>query len=232
MLYKKSIIFALSLFTNAALADVAYREHEAHQHGVAQLTIALSQQTVEIELHSPAYNILGFEHRPRTKQQLLLVKQQFTKLNQPTDLFLWNTTCDLESTKIDSPFKDNRSISHHEEHEHDNEESSHSDEQAEHQHHDEHVETHGHDHDESAHKHDEHAKAHEHHHDEHDQPEDTHSDIAVQYHYHCQTAPKSVNIKGLFTQFPNFETINAQWVSDTQQSATVLNAGHTQIKFK
>lgn len=180
MLLKSLIVIFIALFANTTLADTEYREHGTHQHGVAQLTIALSQQVIELELHSPAYNILGFEHKPHTEQQQQLVTQQFAILNQPSDLFAWDAICKLESAAINSPFE-----AHHGEIEH---------------------------------------------HDEHEEAE-THSDIAVVYSYHCQSTPKSLNIKGLFTQFPNFETLNVQWVSDTLQSASVLNTEHTQVQF-
>jgi len=208
MMYKQVVIAFCILFSNFALAETAHREHGAHQHGVAQLTIALSQHEIELELHSPAYNILGFEHAPSTEQQQQLVVKQFAALNQPADLLNWNTACQLESTAIESPFKVK---THHDEHE-----------EAKHKHHDEHEEA-EHEH------HDKHEEAEYEHHDEH---KETHSDIAVVYNYHCQSMPTLLDIKGLLTHFPNFETLNVQWVSDTQQSASVLNTGKTQVQFK
>ncbi|MCV6639600.1 DUF2796 domain-containing protein [Candidatus Albibeggiatoa sp. nov. NOAA] len=209
MLNKKLPIILLSLFATTAVAEPEHREHGKHQHGVAELSIALSQQEIEIELQTPAYNVLGFEHAPSTEQQQQHVTTQFATLKQPANLFAWNTACELEKVEIESPFEDD---DHHDEDEHKH---------------------HGH-HDEGEHKHHGHHNEGEYkHHGHHDEDEhsETHSDIEVMYHYHCQSLPTSLDTKGLFTQFPNFETINLQWVNDNQQSAQALTAGSAQVKF-
>ncbi|MBS3803472.1 MAG: DUF2796 domain-containing protein [Oleiphilaceae bacterium] len=41
----------------------------AHAHGEAQLQVAVSGQTLDLIMESPAANLIGFEHRPRTKAQ-------------------------------------------------------------------------------------------------------------------------------------------------------------------
>lgn len=46
-----------------------HHRHGAHEHGIAEVTIAVDGAVVEIEFESPAMNLLGFEHRPRTDAQ-------------------------------------------------------------------------------------------------------------------------------------------------------------------
>lgn len=60
----------------------------AHQHGFAELQIAIEDNRADILLLSPAYNLLGFEHQPRTSGQ----HQQLQALNQ------WATTTPLLNT--------------------------------------------------------------------------------------------------------------------------------------
>ena len=45
------------------------RHHEAHEHGVANLNVAVEGNNIYIEFSSPAANIVGFEHHPRTHEQ-------------------------------------------------------------------------------------------------------------------------------------------------------------------
>ncbi|WP_372964656.1 DUF2796 domain-containing protein [Marinobacter sp.] len=59
-------MLALTLTSGAALAQQSLA---AHQHGQAELQIAISGEHVEALLLSPAYNLLGFEHRPETPEQ-------------------------------------------------------------------------------------------------------------------------------------------------------------------
>ena len=61
-----------------------------------------------------------------------------------------------------------------------------------------------------------------------------HSDIDVSYDLVCQQLDNmtSVDASALFAQFPNFEDINVQWISDTQQSAADLTPDSPVLLFK
>ena len=45
------------------------RQHGAHVHGTGQLNVAIENGQLDIELISPAVNIVGFEHHPETEEQ-------------------------------------------------------------------------------------------------------------------------------------------------------------------
>ncbi|MFT6692730.1 MAG: hypothetical protein ACJAXH_003270, partial [Colwellia sp.] len=47
---------------------------EPHVHGLSELTMTIEKQTLEIEVTSPAINIVGFEHRAKTKKSIALVQ--------------------------------------------------------------------------------------------------------------------------------------------------------------
>lgn len=51
------------------------RHHEAHEHGVAHLNVAVEGPDLYLELTSPAANIVAFEHSPRTDAQKARVKK-------------------------------------------------------------------------------------------------------------------------------------------------------------
>ena len=106
----------------------AEREHEAHEHGVAELNIVLDQSVIVIQLLSPAVNLVGFEHAPRDDEQKLLIENTLVTLNQGDKLFEFPSSagCQLESADVQSSLDND-----HEEHgEHDHEDEladSHSD---------------------------------------------------------------------------------------------------------
>ena len=53
----------------SAIQAGEHHHHDAHVHGVAHLNVALEGNDLYIELTSPAANIVGFEHDPRTQNQ-------------------------------------------------------------------------------------------------------------------------------------------------------------------
>src|SRR5690554_8081231 len=62
------LILALGLATVTAPA-MAKDNPAAHQHGHAELQAAFDGEQINLLLESPPWNLLGFEHQPRTKEQ-------------------------------------------------------------------------------------------------------------------------------------------------------------------
>ena len=48
---------------------VETRQLESHEHGVSTLKIAIEGQNEQMELESPANDIVGFEHAPENNKQ-------------------------------------------------------------------------------------------------------------------------------------------------------------------
>ena len=61
---RRGVAMALSAAW-AICAPLATRAVDAHQHGVAQLGIAVDANRLTVQLSSPLENLLGFEHAPR-----------------------------------------------------------------------------------------------------------------------------------------------------------------------
>ncbi|MCP5098889.1 MAG: DUF2796 domain-containing protein [Chloroflexi bacterium] len=82
----------------------------------------------------------------------------------------------------------------------------------------------------------EHEDTHEDKEAEHEEHEDdeVHSDIAASYNVQCEQPDKleSLDVSKLFSQFPNFEDLRAQWISDTAQSAKALTADDPVLTLK
>ncbi len=72
------------------------------------------------------------------------------------------------------------------------------------------------------------------HEDHEDEEAGTHSDIDVEYSITCEQPDRlsELDLSGLFVQFPNFEDLSVQWLSDTQQSAATISAENTIITLE
>lgn len=90
----RRLLLALPFALLPLVAAQAHDDHDhahgtlgAHEHGVATLNVVLDGNTLELELDSPAMNLVGFEHaatRDTDKAKVAAVRQQ---LEQPLKLF-------------------------------------------------------------------------------------------------------------------------------------------------
>ena len=116
-------------------------EHEhgslgAHEHGVARLDAALDGQTLELELQSPAMNLVGFEHAASSDADKAKVAAARKTLEQPLALFDLPAAagCKVTDQELESPLFGDKP-----DHEHGATEAKQGDE-----HHHEHSEIHAH----------------------------------------------------------------------------------------
>jgi hypothetical protein len=86
--------FALLPLAVAHAADEHDHDHDhehgslgAHEHGVGRLNAALDGQTLELELESPAMNLVGFEHAATTDADKAKVAAVRAQLEKPLTLF-------------------------------------------------------------------------------------------------------------------------------------------------
>jgi hypothetical protein len=104
-----------------------HREHGAHVHGVGQLNAVLDGTTLEIELDSPAANLVGFEHAPRNDEEHARYDKTFAQLRQGEVLFILPVAagCRLDSVNLTEEGVADPKAEHH--HDGDEAEHSHSD---------------------------------------------------------------------------------------------------------
>ena len=133
----RRLLFALPFaLLPLAAAHAAHDEHEhhdehaslaAHEHGAAQLNVALEGQRLELALESPAMNLVGFEHAAVSTSDKAAVARAQQHLQTPLALFgiAAAAGCVITSHELHSPLFE----AHAEEHEeHGNEhEAEHSD---------------------------------------------------------------------------------------------------------
>ena len=92
----------------AHAADEHDHEHGslgAHEHGVGRLNAALDGKTLELELESPAMNLVGFEHVATSDADKAKVAAVRAQLEKPLALFNLPTAagCVVENQELESP---------------------------------------------------------------------------------------------------------------------------------
>lgn len=77
----------------------------AHEHGVARLNAALDGKTLELELESPAMNLVGFEHEAKNDADRAKVAAVRAELERPMVLFALPSAagCKVVSMELESP---------------------------------------------------------------------------------------------------------------------------------
>lgn len=78
--------------------------HGAHEHGVANLKIAVDKQTLKFIFQSPADTIYGFEHEAKSPKEKAAQKLAFDKLSLPAEFIELSpkSNCQLTTSKAPS----------------------------------------------------------------------------------------------------------------------------------
>ena len=197
-------------------AEKSTESLDAHVHGLSELTIAMDAKTIELQLISPAMNLVGFEYKASSKQDIAAVKQAELLLEQQDSLFLIaGGDCEHLSTSIDSDGL-LEAGAHEDQEKHDD--------HHDHEKHDDHDDHEKHDDHDDHGKHDDHS--------EHDQGE-THSEMFASYSFTCKDTSKLSSIKvALFASFPGIHKVNALWVTPSKQGSSMLSAKNSTINLK
>lgn len=102
----------------------------AHEHGAAELDAALDGSKLEIELRSPAMNLVGFEHAPSSDEDKRKIADARQRLEKPDALFGLPAAagCTLTKAELESPLFGDAPAAHGHEHaDHDHDHEGHSD---------------------------------------------------------------------------------------------------------
>ena len=184
--------------------------HSTHLHGYAELTIALDGDLLEINLESPAFNIIGFEYKAKSAKEIQRLEKSEELLKAAERIFSFKGThCDLKNSEASiensaDPNKASRGTEHEGHAERHDQEEHH-----EHRKHEEHHEYWGH----------EEHEEHEEHHDR----EKQHSEISSNYVYECDAGENltAIDVK-LISHFPAIEKLKVMWVTNERQGALDL----------
>lgn len=203
------LVLALTCFP--AIAEKHYhpdhKQHteqhslDAHVHGLATLNIALDGQQLELQLASPAMNIVGFEYQPSSAADHHAVAEAERKLKDAQALFTFTNAahCSLSSITLDHDLT------------------------AEH----EHAENTDHEHAAAhAHKNEDHHAEHEQHEHAHSDIQ-----AHYIFNCRAAEKLNLINAAGFFKVFPATDTIHVQLVTPTAQYGTELSVSKTQLNW-
>jgi len=122
---RKLLTLAVSSLTLAGFVQAqSLQTLDKHVHGEASLKVALEDQDFQIELDTPAINLIGFEYEPKTDTEKAKVKKASELLDNPVNLFGVNlkANCSLVSKSIEIKLA---SASHDHPHDDDDDEHDH-----------------------------------------------------------------------------------------------------------
>jgi hypothetical protein len=85
-------LIAISCVFVFTLISHCYAQHQqkTHLHGTSNLTIAIQNSVLQIELNAPLMDIVGFENKPRTENQKQSLKLAREILKDSKRLFTFN----------------------------------------------------------------------------------------------------------------------------------------------
>jgi len=90
----------------AAFSLPAGAQHAAHEHGVAQLRVAVDGTRLHIELASPLDSLVGFERAPKTDAERAALAAAEARLRRGEALFVLpaGAGCVLREVDLSSPY--------------------------------------------------------------------------------------------------------------------------------
>jgi hypothetical protein len=198
-----STLFSIVLIFLGPVQAEEKRHHEAHEHGVAHLNVALEGNDLYIEFTSPAANIVGFEHQPRTHNQKDAVKAAVSKLHEGDVLFTLSAGSKSKLVKSSVVTDIDKDTDHHSESEHVHGEKGH--------------------HGQGQHHNKKNSQTDEH---------ERHSEFKAEYHFVCKKPDRLLQIDvKLFSVFPGIEHIEVQLLTETKQTAVELTAKKNRISL-
>lgn len=99
MLSKNHRVFSI-IFALVSAPLMAADNPGSHQHGHAEMQLAFADNQVEILLTSPAGNMLGFEHHPRTPEQHQIEERVTHWLGENPLVNTPESTCQIQATTV------------------------------------------------------------------------------------------------------------------------------------
>lgn len=119
-----SPLISLNLLVVLPFAAIAQteREHDAHVHGHSQIDLVYENGQLELELHSPGMDIVGFEHSPRDPDQSQAIEKALAALDSHRAWLVFEgADCTVERVKTHTHgYDQDESGSHeHDDHDHD-----------------------------------------------------------------------------------------------------------------
>lgn len=181
------------------------REMDAHVHGVSTAEIAIEHGIVEIDLHSPGMDIVGFEYEAGSAVEKDAVEAAIRSFLSPENIV---TLPEDAGCRLTETLAHLNSGAHDHDHGHDHEEHA---EDEDHDHDHDHAEAEDHDHEGGA----------------------THSEFHVRYRFACDDEDALTSVAfPFFSIFENAQEIEVQYVTETGAGTAELTRDAAVLAFE
>lgn len=113
LLFGAFISFSFGIYSSKASEKHGHeKEHEhekrqldSHEHGVSKLKIAIEGKGLNMELESPANDIVGFEHAPENKNQRDTIQKALSQLKNMKGIFLTPSNAECIIRNVSGEFE-------------------------------------------------------------------------------------------------------------------------------
>jgi len=95
-----TVMLHVPALAHKANKEQAHKEHDAHTHGHAVMTVAVDKGQVTIKLKSPLESFISFEHAPKTAKQKEEARQMSGRLHQADQVFVFPAAAQCKVEKI------------------------------------------------------------------------------------------------------------------------------------
>lgn len=201
----RRIITTALLIAGFMMTGHASHAQEPHVHGAAALWLVLDGTQLEVEFHTPAMNVLGFEHKAQTDAERVRVKKAGEEMAAVERLFEFEpSTCRLirqtsDFSAVAGDFATDTGSDKEDTHGHDGQEHLH-----------DHVHLHAHEVDGIQ-----------------------HSNLQASYQFECENPDQLQRLViGIPAVFSGVEVLHAQWVINGRQGSSQLNLDQREISFR
>ena len=108
---KLLIGYTCFVFCSSSLA-AEKRQLDSHEHGVSTLKIAIEKNIFEMELKSPADDIVGFEHAPENEKQKSQINKALAIFKDKKGIFMPSPAASCKITGHSAEFETDASSGH------------------------------------------------------------------------------------------------------------------------
>lgn len=217
-------ILPLAVLASTPVMAQETRQMDAHEHGVSILEVAIEGGRLQMDLHAPGADIVGFEYAAKSDAEKDAIEASILAFTRPADMFKPDAAAECRVAEILTHLhghehdEDHEDEGHHGDHEHEEHAEGHDHDKHDH---DEHAD-HEHAHEEG--EHDEHAEGHDH---DHEAEGAVHSEFHARMIYDC-AHPEKLTMLDLpfFAAFPNAQELEIMLATD--HGATVIEVPRDQ----
>ena len=214
---KNILIILVCLFVSFSFVAHASREKDSHEHGAANVMLAMEGEKFQLNFEVPSDSLIGFEHLPKSQDQRKNFNIAIRTLSEPSKLFSIpaKAECILVGVNVSqSLFSSEGGHDHDKKDDHGHDEKGFWDSLFGHDEKDDH----GHD-EKDDHGHDKSEKS------------EIHSEFHSKYQWNCHHLDDLDSIgTQLMDIFPRIEEIRVSWIAENGQGSIELESKNDLIK--